>query len=95
MKRILLSILIITWLTNVSAQQKHVFSFSKVNFLLDGKLFQIIGGELHPSRIPKEYWKHRIQMAKAMGCNTISMYVFGITTKKRRVNLILKPATKI
>lgn len=76
MKRILLSILIITWLTNVSAQQKHVFSFSKSKFLLDGKLFQIIGGELHPSRIPKEYWKHRIQMAKAMGCNTISMYVF-------------------
>ncbi|MBO9617423.1 MAG: beta-galactosidase [Niabella sp.] len=42
---------------------------------MDGKPFQIISGELHPARIPKEYWKHRIQMTKAMGCNTIAVYV--------------------
>jgi beta-galactosidase len=56
--------------------QKHSFALSPSAFLLDGKPFQIIGGELHPARIPREYWKHRIQMAKAMGCNTIAMYVF-------------------
>ena len=60
----------------VSAQQKHVFSFSKTDFLLDGKLFQMISGEMHPARIPKEYWRNRIQMAKAMGCNTIAAYIF-------------------
>ncbi|MCW5915663.1 MAG: beta-galactosidase [Chitinophagaceae bacterium] len=43
---------------------------------MDGKPFQIISGELHPARIPREYWRHRIQMAKAMGCNTISAYIF-------------------
>ncbi len=58
------------------AQQKHVFSFSKNDFLLDGKPFQMISGEMHPARIPKEYWHNRIQMAKAMGCNTIAVYVF-------------------
>lgn len=43
---------------------------------MDGKPFQIISGEMHPARIPKEYWRHRIQMAKAMGCNTIAVYIF-------------------
>ncbi|GAA0547156.1 beta-galactosidase [Chitinophaga japonensis] len=58
------------------AQSKHTFTLSKSAFLLDGKPFQLISGEMHPARIPREYWKHRIQMAKAMGCNTIAAYVF-------------------
>lgn len=61
---------------NINAQQKHSFSFSKSDFLLDKKPFQIISGEMHPARIPKQYWRHRIQMAKAMGCNTIAAYIF-------------------
>ncbi|MEP6676529.1 MAG: beta-galactosidase [Ferruginibacter sp.] len=59
-----------------SFSQKHIFSFSKSEFLLDGKSFQMISGEMHPARIPKPYWRHRIQMAKAMGCNTIAAYIF-------------------
>jgi len=31
---------------------------------------------MHPARIPAEYWRHRIQMAKAMGLNTIAAYIF-------------------
>ncbi|MBS1746511.1 MAG: beta-galactosidase [Bacteroidetes bacterium] len=58
------------------AQQKHSFALSKNDFLLDGKPYQIISGEMHPARIPHEYWRQRIQMAKAMGCNTIAAYVF-------------------
>ncbi len=63
-------------LLQANAQVKHQFSLSKTEFLLDGKPFQIIGGEMHPARIPHEYWRHRIQMAKAMGCNTIAAYIF-------------------
>jgi beta-galactosidase len=55
---------------------KHTFRFSDTQFLLDDQPFQIISGEIHPARIPEEYWKHRIQMAKAMGCNTIAAYIF-------------------
>jgi len=55
---------------------KHTFKFSATEFLLDDLPFQIISGELHPARIPAEYWKHRIKMVKAMGCNTISAYIF-------------------
>ncbi|MFT3980437.1 MAG: beta-galactosidase [Ferruginibacter sp.] len=56
--------------------QKHSFSLGKDDFLLDGKPLQIISGELHPARIPHEYWRHRIQMTRAMGCNTVALYVF-------------------
>lgn len=43
-------------------------------FLLNGEPFQIRGGEIHPQRIPREYWDHRIKMCKAMGLNTIAFY---------------------
>lgn len=60
----------------LQAQDRHVFSISNGTFTLDGKPFQIISGEMHPARIPREYWRHRIRMAKAMGCNTIAVYMF-------------------
>ena len=44
--------------------------------MLNGKPFQIRGAEMHPQRIPREYWRHRIRTAKAMGLNTIAFYVF-------------------
>jgi beta-galactosidase len=69
MKRFLVSVSI--FLCFPSFAQKHSFALSPSAFFHDGKPFQIIGGELHPARIPSEYWKHRIQMAKAMVCNTI------------------------
>ncbi|MBI1808179.1 MAG: beta-galactosidase [Ignavibacteria bacterium] len=55
---------------------KHTFTLGDKDFLLDGKPFQIIAGEMHFARIPKEYWRHRLKMARAMGLNTIATYVF-------------------
>ncbi|HVX28640.1 MAG TPA: beta-galactosidase family protein [Parafilimonas sp.] len=76
MKKIWFAFFIFSFAFTTSAQQKHVFSLSKNDFLLDGKPFQIISGEMHPARIPREYWKQRIEMTKAMGCNTIAVYIF-------------------
>jgi beta-galactosidase len=59
-----------------SASPAHSFQIEKGRFVLDGKPFVILAGEIHPSRVPKEYWRQRIQMAKAMGLNTISVYIF-------------------
>ena len=56
--------------------RQHTFQLGRHDFLLDGKPFQIISGEMHPARIPRVYWRQRIRMAKAMGCNTIAAYVF-------------------
>jgi beta-galactosidase len=45
-------------------------------FLLNGKPFQIISGSMHYERIPRAYWRARMRMARAMGLNTITTYVF-------------------
>lgn len=61
-------------------QKKAVkFGFGGVDnqdFMINGKPFQIRGGEMHPQRIPRAYWRHRIRAAKAMGLNTIAFYTF-------------------
>ena len=36
----------------------------------------IVCGELHYPRIPREYWRARLKMARAMGLNAVSTYVF-------------------
>ncbi len=73
---VLIACLLLCVATATNAQQKHSFALSKGDFLLDGKPFQIISGEMHPARIPRAYWQQRIRMAKAMGCNTIAAYIF-------------------
>lgn len=74
MRHFLLGLLICPLI--LAAADRHTFSFNKNDFLLNGKPIQLISGELHPARIPAEYWRHRIQMARAMGCNTIAAYLF-------------------
>ncbi len=71
------TVLILMSGSNLLAQSaKHTFTLGTSEFLLDKQPYQIISGELHPARIPQEYWRQRIQMAKAMGCNTIAVYIF-------------------
>ncbi len=55
---------------------RHTFAVGDSAFLLDGKPFQIIAGEMHYPRIPREDWHQRLRMARAMGLNTVSAYVF-------------------
>lgn len=56
--------------------QQHTFALGDSTFLLDNKPFQIISGEIHYPRVPREAWRQRMKMAKAMGLNTIGTYVF-------------------
>lgn len=56
--------------------QKGDFTVGNQTFLLNGKPFVVKAAELHYPRIPRPYWKHRIQMCKALGMNTICLYVF-------------------
>jgi len=72
---LLLAALLIALATPASAQ-KHTFKIGEGDFLLDGKPFQIISGEMHFARIPRECWRDRLHMAKAMGLNTVATYVF-------------------
>ena len=54
----------------------HRLTAGDSTFLLDGKPFRIISGEMHYPRVPREYWRARMRMARAMGLNTITTYVF-------------------
>ncbi len=80
MKRILslwclLALLLIAAPARGTAPMKR-FAVGKGTFLLDGKPFVVKAAELHYPRIPRPYWEQRIKMCKALGMNTICMYVF-------------------
>jgi beta-galactosidase len=63
-------------ITGFCQAPKHTFALGDEAFLLDGKPFQMISGEMHYPRVPREAWRARMKMAKAMGLNTIGTYVF-------------------
>src|SRR6185312_4731031 len=58
------------------APQQRSFTIQGDHFDLDGRPFQILSGEMHYARIPRAYWRDRMEMAKAMGLNTVATYVF-------------------
>lgn len=54
----------------------HKVGVDDKDFLIDGKPIQIISGEMHYPRVPREYWRDRMKRMKAMGCNTLCTYIF-------------------
>lgn len=55
---------------------RHSIRIEQGQFMLDGRPFQIISGEIHYTRVPRAYWRDRLRKARAMGLNTITTYVF-------------------
>ena len=70
--------LFITLITLLISAATHAGTFEtgKGTFLLNGKPFIVKAAELHYARIPRPYWEHRIKMCKALGMNTICIYIF-------------------
>ncbi len=60
----------------MAAQKSGTFTTGDKTFLLNGKPFVVKAAELHYPRIPRAYWEHRIKMCKALGMNTVCLYVF-------------------
>lgn len=70
-----------SFLTSIALALSHpclasTFEVAGDQFHLDGQAFQIRSGEMHYPRIPVAEWDERVEMAKAMGLNTISLYLF-------------------
>jgi len=59
-----------------AAPQPGTFTVGDKTFLLNGQPFVVKAAEVHYPRIPRPYWEHRIQMCKALGMNTLCLYVF-------------------
>lgn len=62
--------------TEGGAARPRSFEIGEKEFLLDGEPFVIRCGELHFPRIPREYWRHRLQMVRALGLNAVCVYLF-------------------
>lgn len=75
-KTLILVLLTVAFVLGGCSTKKHSFEVKDGNFLYDGEKVQLICGEMHYPRIPVEYWRDRMQRAKAMGLNTVSAYVF-------------------
>lgn len=59
-----------------AAAKTETFGVRNKTFLLNGKPFIVKAAEVHYPRIPRPYWEQRIKMCKALGMNTLCLYVF-------------------
>jgi len=73
----------------------HQFTLHDGQFWVDGTPIRILAGEMHPGRIRPEFWDQRIKQAKAMGLNTISIYLFWNQIEPTEGNFVFKDQTDI
>ena len=75
---LIILMLLVATASGANARQNEPGTFTAGNgtFLLNGKPFVIKAAELHYPRIPEPYWDQRIKLCKALGMNTICLYVF-------------------
>ncbi len=74
-KKVLLGLLALSLCPGLFGQRRD-FRLGKEDFLLNGKPFRIMAGEIHYQRIPREYWADRLLKIKAAGLNTVATYIF-------------------
>jgi beta-galactosidase len=77
-KRWLLVVIFFCLAVSLHAQgpAPHTFELKDGKFFLNGHPFQILAGEMHYARIPRARWRRAMQMARAMGLNTVTTYAF-------------------
>lgn len=70
------SLLLLLAASDWNALASSTFTIGDSDFMLNGRPFHIEAGEMHPARVPHQYWADRLRMIHAMGLNTVSIYVF-------------------
>ncbi len=78
MKRLIICLLALAsiGLTGRAQNTPGTFEIGKNTFLLNGKPTVLKAAEIHYPRIPEPYWEQRIEMCKALGMNSICIYIF-------------------
>ncbi len=74
--RILFCSVLLLVCAGMQAAKPGTFTAGEGTFLLNGKPFIVKAAEVHYPRIPRPYWDHRIKMCKALGMNTVCIYIF-------------------
>ena len=72
---LLLTIGVASGLLSCSQKTTGTFEAGKGTFLLNGEPMVVKAAEIHYPRIPEPYWEQRIESCKALGMNTICLYV--------------------
>lgn len=72
----LLALGAMTGLSSCTEKQTSTFEVGKGTFLLNGEPMVVKAAEVHYPRIPEPYWEQRILSCKALGMNTLCLYVF-------------------
>ena len=77
MKKLLTTLTLLVLMTmTATTVNAGSFTVGDKTFLLNGQPFVVKAAEVHYPRIPRPYWEHRIRMCKALGMNTLCLYVF-------------------
>jgi beta-galactosidase len=73
----------------------HQLSLHDRQFWIDNTPMRVMAGEMHPGRILPQFWDDRIKKAKAMGLNTVSVYLFWNEIEPTEGNFVFKDQTDI
>jgi beta-galactosidase len=73
----------------------HKLELRDEQFWLDGQPFRLVAGEIHPGRIPFELWEDRIKKIKAMGLNTVSVYIFWNQIEPKENDFVFTDGTDV
>jgi beta-galactosidase len=79
----------------VADGKPHKLELKDRQFKIDGQPIRLIAGEMHPGRIQPEFWEDRIKKAKAMGLNTISVYLFWNQMEPKEGEFVFEGITDI
>lgn len=71
-----LAVIVLLVKTIVPESQPHEFEARDSEFFIDGEPIILVSGEMHFGRVLPEDWDTRLKQAKAMGLNTVSLYLF-------------------
>src|SRR5262249_23122932 len=71
----------------------HKFTLHDRQFWVDQTPMRVMAGEMHLGRVLPEFWDMRIKQAKAMGLNTISVYLFWNTVESTEGTYAFKDQT--
>src|SRR5262249_44786989 len=73
----------------------HKFTLHDRQFWVDDAAIRAMAGEMHPGRILPEFWEDRLKKAKAMGLNTVSVYIFWNQIEQTEGTFVFKDQTDV
>jgi len=73
----------------------HKFELKDQQFWIDGAPLRLMAGEIHPGRVPFEFWEDRVKKIKAMGLNTVSVYIFWNQIEPREGEFVFEGETDV